>query len=342
MNRILFSLALLLTLLFFPWRAAAASDRAFDGQIIFGQSFVLESGKTHQGDLLVFGGTVEIQKDAVLNGNLVIFGGLLQLDGTVNGDVSITGGQVTLGPTAHITGDLITAGATLDKAEIARIDGAMYLTATSRRLDSTEATPTPGPAPTLPMPHSQLFTFGLDFLGNVFNAFLQAISLTLLTMVLMLFLAPQTARVAQAAVNEPWIAGLLGFLTVFLTPLALLLLIITLVLIPVAMIAAFLLVIAALFGWIALGYEIGERFTRAIHRTWHPSFSAGLGVFVLTLLSAVLTSIPGLNCISWVFPTVLSFLGLGAVIMTRFGMRAIPLEEPSQAPPTEAPTPEDG
>lgn len=340
MNRIPFLLILLLTLLFLPWQAVAASNGTSDGQIIFGQSFLLESGKTFQGNLLVFGGMVEIQEKAILNGNLVIIGGLLQLDGTINGDVSVTGGQVTLGPTAHITGDLITAGTTLDKSETARIDGEMYLTATSRHTDSTEATPTPWSTLPLPTPHPQPLTLGLDFLANVLNAFLKAISLTLLTMVLMLFLAPQTVRVSQAAVREPWIAGLLGFLTVILAPLALLLLTITLILIPVAILAAFLLVIAALFGWIALGYEMGERFTRAIHRTWHPSFSAGLGVFVLTLLSAALTSIPGLNCIGWVFPTLLALLGLGAVIMTRFGMRAIPLEGPPQAPLTEAPKPE--
>ncbi|MCX7608653.1 MAG: polymer-forming cytoskeletal protein [Anaerolineales bacterium] len=321
----------LLALLVVPWQSVAASDGSFDGQIIFGQSFTLESGKTLEGDLLVFGGMVEIQEKALVNGDVVLFGGLLTLDGTVNGNVSVTGGQVSLGPTAHITGDLITVGATLEKAETARVDGELYLSGTMPTGNLDELTPTPWPIPDVPSwsePRLSPFEVGWGILGRVFNVFLQAIGLTALSMVLMLFLAPQTGRVAQAAVSQPWIAGLLGLLTVILSPFALLLLTITLILIPVAVLAAFLLALAGLFGWIALGYEIGERFTRAIRRTWHPSFSAGLGVFVLTLLSSALNSIPGLSCVGWVFPTLLGLLGLGAVIMTRFGTQTV-----TQAPP---------
>jgi L-cystine uptake protein TcyP (sodium:dicarboxylate symporter family) len=52
--------------------------------------------------------------------------------------------------------------------------------------------------------------------------------------------------------------------------LALLLLIITILLIPAALVAVIALVLAAVFGWIAIGLEIGQRFTGAIKQQWHP------------------------------------------------------------------------
>ncbi len=80
---------------------------------------------------------------------------------------------------------------------------------------------------------------------------------------------------------------------------------------------------AGVFGWIAIGYEVGQRFTKAIHQNWHPAFSAGLGTFALTLVAKVLTGIPVLNCVGWLVPFLLSMAALGAVLMTRFGTQMV-------------------
>ncbi len=77
------------------------------------------------------------------------------------------------------------------------------------------------------------------------------------------------------------------------------------------------------FGWIAIGYEVGQRFTKAIHQNWHPAFSAGLGTFALTLVAKILTGIPVLNCVGWLVPFLLSMAALGAVLMTRFGTQTV-------------------
>jgi hypothetical protein len=135
--------------------------------------------------------------------------------------------------------------------------------------------------------------------------------------------------VGQAIVGQPFIAGTLGLLTVILTPLALLLLIVTILLIPVALVAVIALVLAAVFGWIALGLEIGQRFTAAIKQQWHPSLAGGLGTFVLALIANSLGSIPIVNCIGWLVPFMVTLLAIGGVIMTRFGAR--PAESPVAA-----------
>ena len=140
---------------------------------------------------------------------------------------------------------------------------------------------------------------------------------------MMLFLAPHADRVAHAVLAQPLTAGGLGLLTVVVAPITFILLTITIILIPVVALAVVALVVAAVFGWIAIGYEIGQRFTTAIHQNWHPAFSAGLGVFALTLVSSALTGIPVLNCVGWLVPFLLGLAGLGAVIMSRFGTQTV-------------------
>jgi cytoskeletal protein CcmA (bactofilin family) len=327
------SVFLLAMLVFVPLQSAAAKGTTFDGRVIFGQSYTLKSGETLNGDLLVFGGSATIEAGATVSGNTVVFGGSLVVNGQVTGDVAVTGGSITIGSSAHIHGNLATVGASLDRADGSQIDGQIYNTATSwvgSGINGQNPVP-PVVTPLAPVVPRINFNFN-PFLAVV-NAFGQALGLAVLAMLVMLFLAPHADRVAHAVIAQPLTAGGLGLLTLIVSPFALVLLVITLILIPVAVVVVVALVVAGIFGWIAIGYEIGQRFTLAIHQEWHPAFSAGLGVFALTLVSSALTGIPVLNCVGWLGPFLLGLAGLGAVIMSRFGTQSV------LAPVTAVPAP---
>ena len=326
------SLVLLAMLVFVPLQSASAKGTSFDGEVIFGQSYTLKKGETLNGDLLVFGGSATIEEGATVNGNVVLFGGNLDVNGEVSGEVAVTGGSVTIGTSAHLRGNLTTVGASLERAEGAQIDGRISNTATSWVIDGSNGnnpvTPITPATPAVPKVHVNFNPF-----GSVLNAFGQAIGLAVLAMLVMLFLAPHADRVAHAVIAQPLTAGGLGLLTLIVAPITLILLTITLILIPVVAVAIVVLFAAAYFGWIAIGYEIGQRFSTAIHQNWHPAFSAGLGVFALTLVASALTGIPVLNCVGWLVPFLLGLAGLGAVIMTRFGTQSV------VAPAAVAPAP---
>ncbi len=339
------SLFLFLALVFLPLGSASASNGILDGQVVIGQSYTLQGDESLAGDLLVLGGTAEIQEGATVNGNVVVMGGSLILDGKVTGDVSVTGGDVILGPTAHILGDLITVGATLDAAPSARVEGQTYNTATSLLNGTSSDEPLTPDVPQVPEIVTPQYNINLDPINGLLRAFGNAFGLGILAMLVMLFLAPQAGRVAQAVISQPLMAGGVGLLVALLTPFALVLMVVTLILIPVAGLLMVTLIIASVFGWMALGLVIGQRFTRAIHQDWHPSFEAGLGTFVLTLLAAALTKIWVLNCIGWVVPFLLGLAAFGAVVMTRFGTQALPPRSTEPLPPTSpvpdpAPAPE--
>ncbi len=316
------SLVLLAMLVFVPLQSTAAKGPSFDGQVIFGQSYSLKTGEILNGDLLVFGGTATLEEGGTVNGNVVLFGGSLEVNGEVSGDVAVTGGSVTIGASAHLHGNLSTVGASLERAEGAQVDGQIFNTATSW-VSNGENGNNPGTSSTPATPAVPAIHVNFDPFGPILNAFGQSLSLAVLAMLVMLFLAPHADRVAHAVMAQPLTAGGFGLLTVILAPITLLLLTVTIILIPAVAAAVVALVVAAVFGWIAIGYEIGQRFTNAIHQNWHPAFSASLGVFTLTLVAKAMTGIPMLNCVGWLAPFLLGLAGLGAVIMTRFGTQTV-------------------
>ena len=115
---------------------------------------------------------------------------------------------------------------------------------------------------------------------------------------------------------------------------------ITIILLPVVLLSLIPLAFAWLFGVISIGQEIGDRFARAIRQNWTPVIATGVGTFVLVFIVASIQSLnslaPFLACVTWVIPILVGFLAIGAVVITRFGIR--PIQGPGMTvytPPTD-------
>ncbi|MBN2387058.1 MAG: polymer-forming cytoskeletal protein [Anaerolineales bacterium] len=314
-----------------PAAAKGALDVVFDDQVIFGMTFVLDSGETLEGDLVVFGGSATIEEGATVEGTIIVAGGTLVIDGEVEGDVAVAGGSVTLGETAHIYGSLSTVGTSVVRAEGARVDGAIN-SDTGWMVDGQEvAIPDVPEVPDLPyvnVPRPSIPNLSVNFnpMADVWNAIVWAA----VAMLVMLFLAPHAQRVGLAVVRQPLMSGGVGLLgalagvVVFVALGLLSILVVTLIVtIPLMIVVGVALAMAAAFGWIALGLELGQRLARAARQEWHPSFSAGLGTFLLMIASAVLTAVPVLNCIGGLAVFLVGLAAFGAVIITRFGTHPI-------------------
>jgi uncharacterized membrane protein len=103
---------------------------------------------------------------------------------------------------------------------------------------------------------------------------------------------------------------------------------ITICLSPVSLIGGLVLGAAMIFGWVALGLEVGRRLALAFKREWQPATQAGLGTLLLSFVVYAVAIIP---CLGFVFSMVLWAIGLGAVILTRFGGQ----ESPAALPPAD-------
>jgi len=327
------SFILLLTLLLLPTGNAYAQGPSGD-VFLMGQNYTLKSGETLDGSLAVIGGNITIEKGAIVNGDTVLVGGNIAMDGKANGEVVIVGGnltvaskvdggivvvggQVDLTKTAVVTGDITSVGGQVNKAPGAEVGGNIVNNAppiTIPDVPNVPNIPNIPNVPNVPTPNANPFWEMAGVVGR-------ALAIALIGMLLTLFLQPQLERVADAVTHQPLIAGSFGLLTVVVSPIAILILSVTIILIPVALILALILPLAWLFGMVALGQEVGERFTKAINQTWAPVLTTGSGTFLFVLVLGFFGMIP---CVGWLASFLVSLIAIGGVAMTMFGSRTAP------------------
>ncbi|GAB4578078.1 MAG: hypothetical protein Fur0022_08110 [Anaerolineales bacterium] len=304
-------LALLAGILFgFPAGARAASPA--DDEIIFGGTFTLASGQKLDGNLIVFGGTVMLEDGSHITGEVVIYGGTTTLNGTVDEDIVLSGGTLILGEHADVRGDVYWHGGTLDQDNEANITG--------------EIIAQPGRITRPDFETSLAGRLGRRILDTLWSFFL-LFAFSALAVLVVIFFPNPTGRVAQTLVAQPGQSALVGLMTLIVAFPVLLILAITILLIPVSFLGILGLVIAGIFGWIALGLETGNRLARAFRQDWAPPVAAGLGTFLLTFVAFSLKFIFGWLCIGWIFPTVVGLVGLGAVVLSQFGKRVYHLAQ---------------
>ncbi|HXD08722.1 MAG TPA: polymer-forming cytoskeletal protein [Anaerolineales bacterium] len=319
MNRIIrtITLLVLLLLLIAPARPVYAQGGG-PGKVVFGDNFTLKSDEEMNGDLVVIGGNVTIENDANLNGNLVVFGGTVVSDGNLNGDVVVFGGQIRLDENAVVAGDVVTIGGQLDKAEGAEVKGEVVKNVSPQIPN--------GSIPPVVKPPKVNINFNPFWTAA--GIFYRAVIIAALAMLVVVFLKPQMEYVSDAIVKQPIMSGGVGLLTVLGGPITILvvalIMIVTLILIPVAVVVillgALILSLAWLFGMIALGNEVGERFTQSINQSWAPVLTAGFGTFLLMLVGGAIGQIP---CLGWLFTFLIGLVGIGAAVLTRFGTRPV-------------------
>ncbi len=310
--------------------AALARGLSAD-RVVFGDNFTLKSGETQDGNLVVFGGNVVLEQNSTVTGDVVIMGGNLDSSGTVKGSVVGLGGLVSLEDTAVVEGNVTMIGAELVRAQGARIEG--------------QVMNNPNGPLTFTFPGGvQVPRFDVRF-----SPFLNATAFILkiflwaaLAVLLVLFLPEHTRRVTHTAMTQPLVAGGLGLLTVVALPVLVLALAITILLIPVSLVVVALAGLAWMFGLTALGLEVGDRLAQLFKQEWAPAVEAGAGTFVLVLvLNGIREVVP---CVGWVAPVLAGMVGLGAVLLTRFGLQTYPpaassltLTVPPETPPPPTP-----
>jgi cytoskeletal protein CcmA (bactofilin family) len=323
MNKRYKYLVLMVTLVILLIPGTAFARDLQDDRVVAGGTFTLESGETLDGSLIVFGGTAAIEQGSLVEGDAVVFGGIVTIDGTVDGNVVGVGGVVNLKENAIVEGDLTTVAATLNRDPGAQVDGQVItefdfspaLTVFPETLDFpktfTNFEPVFNPVG---------FTLW-RVIWFIFRTLLWGALAALVAM----FLPKPTTRTTQAIVNQPVMAGGVGLLTIIVTPIILLLLAITCILSPISLLGVLALVVAWVFGRIAIGLEIGNRIAKTFDRDWPVPLAAGVGTFGLALVVDSLgTFIP---CVGWLIPTLVGLFGLGGVVLTRFGTQSYPVED---------------
>ncbi|HEY7529702.1 MAG TPA: polymer-forming cytoskeletal protein, partial [Gemmatimonadota bacterium] len=289
--------------------------------------FDIDIDVDEDGDLVRFGGDVTVAAGEVIGGDVVAMGGNVDVAGTVLGDVVCMGGRLTLRDTAIVHGDAVAVGGTLEKAPGARVLGQQQIVGVS----------VPFVAP-FGAGHAH---GGFGWVGGLFFTILSVGLFLLLGSIFQLFLPRHLDRVETNVRSSPVKAGLVGFLAqVLFIPaflLGLILLVVTIIGIPLALVWAVAFIplgfLAAIFGFTAVARLIGtllaSRAERGLTSPYVAIFVGLAGLFAPMLLSNLFDMGGGLldllSVVFFILGTLALYLaatiGFGAVLLTRFGTR---------------------
>lgn len=322
---------------------------------------VVEAGETINNDVIVFDGDLEIQDRAVVNGDVVVFNGHAEISGTVNGDLVLFNGDLQTTGQASIEGDCVLLNGTVDDSSAAGIrcttvEGDAFPALLNGlnvappvppipavpdlpavpEVPAVPAIPDAPQAPTPPSPpdfgeNSRPSSGALGILADILGITGSSILMGLLAFAVAKIFPDHLNQVKTTVRQKPIASGAVGLLTAVAIPsIVVLLLLISTVLIvicigllgfPLAFLIMFVFVAAAIFGWIAVGTWFGHRFLARKGRSF--PLTAALGVFLLTLIMGLLSVTP-LAFVEVFLALAISFVGLGAVTLTQFGMKAYP------------------
>lgn len=286
-----------------------------DAVSVVGDTRVSSTGRVRGGVVAVVG---RLDVDGEVRGDAVGVLGGVKINGRVGGQVVSVLGGLELGPKAVVDGDVVVVGGKLKKDPAAIIRGNVVNVPILGGF---------GDLDWLVTWFKRCFLLGRPLAFGEHLGWAWAVAFTFLAFYLLLALL--FPRGIEKCVNtfetRPGYSVLASFLTVLLTPVALVLLAVTVigaVLVPFVGIGLFA---AKLFGKAVLLAWIGRRFTRLFGEgpLGHPVFAVLVGGVLVMLLYTV-------PVVGFMLYKVLSWLGLGVVIYTL--ALAMKREKPPAAP----------
>jgi hypothetical protein len=289
------------------------------------------------------GGSLTVDEDETVTDAVVAVGGNIDVFGRVEDDVVCVGGRVKLGPKAVVMGSVTAVGGRIEQEPGAEVHG-----------DVNEVRLGFGPMQ-FGSPHF-FGGFGHDMFSGWFPLFgtLLRIAVVMLLALVIVFAAHRPVeRIARRAGDEPWLSGLVGLIAqVLFVPLTVVTVVVLaisiigiplLVLVPFALLA---LLVGVLLGFVGVARRVGEWAAG----TRGPAVETAVGVVLIaagTLVARLLWLLPGpigaIAAVVWLVGLFLEYaawtVGLGAMLLTRFGTRGPLTPEPVMASYPSAPPP---
>jgi hypothetical protein len=269
-------------------------------------------------DMVRFGDDIIIDEDELVDGDVVAIFGSVVVDGAVEGDVVAVMGGITLGPNGEIDGDAVAVGGSVDKERGGRIGGETVSIGTAAMVPRA-----------CPIGMAGLFSRS----GKLFVLIMWTILLIVLGLIVIAVAKRPVGNVSVRARKEAFKMGLIGLLTEVLVLPVIALFCITLIGIPIGLVAIPLVfALALLLGYVGVSQAIGERMGEGAQRSVYMNMAVGILVLQGLLILGWIVRLPGgglaivgnvIGFIGWAVVYVAGTVGLGAVIMSKFGTKAV-------------------
>jgi hypothetical protein len=254
------------------------------------------------------GGRVEIGPKASVAGSLSVGGGEVRVDGTVKGYVQAAGGRVRIN--GSVGGDVVATGGLVELGPDARIAGKLrYASRGELQRDAAAQVAGGVERMAIEVPAAARAQRSFDRAGG----FIWTAGLMLMAALLVGVLPAFSARVATTLHARIGMSFLIGFIALVCIPVAALILLITVIGIPLALLALVMYFALLMAGYVMTGIGIGDwvlgryRAAEASRTGWR------VGAAVLAVLAiAVLARIP---FVGGVFTFAALLAGVGALVM---------------------------
>ncbi len=339
MKKYVLILLLLLTLLL-PATAVFAqtvvtTDEVINNDVeVFEEDLIVEEGATINGDVAVFNGNAVVS--GTIDGALAVFNGTVTIHGTMNGEVAVFNSNLVVESGASFDGDCFVFNGSFVNNSDATFECVVISPFLPAELtNGLGAAFTPRFAEEFPVrPDVEVHDDGPGFWSGVAGAGVSTLVIGLLAFVVAAAFPNHLHRVEYTARKKPVAGGTVGLLTmfavptvmVFLTVLSALLTIVCIGLLgfPIVIAMAFGFAGALLLGWIGMGNVLGRWMAARMNlNVRNLKTTAVLGTMTLTFVMGVLGAIPFVFGESLVSAVIL-WIGLGAVMLTKFGRRPYP------------------
>jgi hypothetical protein len=257
-------------------------------------------------DVVVLGGQVNISSSATIGKDLIVLGGTVIIDGAVNGNVFVRGGEVTI--SAPIKGSVDAAAKKLAFGSAAKIGGKLiYSSPTEMSLPSGLAQ--------AGVEYKKMIVKTSDDAKGVFAAFMtiglliKLVSIFVLALIFTVVFKKRSSALVQSAFAGFGWNLLYGFAAMILIPIAALILLVTVLGAPLALMAmcayGILLVVSGFFAPVLIGAWI-LKLTRKAGEYPMNIYAVLIGTLVYGLAGLI-------PVLGWVFDCVFMLVALGAL-----------------------------
>ena len=278
-------------------------------------------------DVVRIGNDVHVPEGQVVEGDAVSIMGDVRVDGYVEGDAVAVGGSLILGPNGRVDGDGVSVGGSVEK------NGGVIR------------------GETVSIGFGKGWCSGPGFFMGSFFSAARRFGLLILWLAILMVLGALLIAVVRRPIDivsdrvrkEAFFNGLIGLLAWALVIPVIVLLAITIIGIPIAILVPFVFAIMMLLGFIGVSVATGQRFAGVVNGSSYRAMAIGVIVlYGLVVLGSLLRMGPGplhfagsiIGFIGWAIVFVAVTVGLGAVITSRFGTRE---KMPKAAPAPAAP-----
>jgi hypothetical protein len=276
----------------------------YPSQFLTGDVYVLKNHEKIDGNISGIGTTLIIEDGAMVMGDISLVASNLEVNGRVAGDINLFAGTSTINDTAIVTGSINQIFNQTSTTPQALVNGDI----------NTYVFPTSGDDNI-----SKGLLNALSWIkpSHWFSLQVGRVMVLVIISVMAAFLFNQpNRRVIRALHKNPVTAWGVGIITQFFVPIIALVLIVTICLSPVGIIAIFVLAISILWGWAALSLIVGERLEIWLKFDWSDVATSAIGAILTGVIISAISLIP---CLGFLFNVLLSAVGLGGVILSRFG-----------------------